>query len=1757
MVHRESPLQLPILLSATNNIRVGVHGLGSAFFALALLLSLPALAGPWNEKVADSIPAPEKKRLETLRALSPTELDAIAAAVSPEKLQSRTTEILSAQDRQTYLRSALERQPGVQLLGELKGEVVTPIAAKNSTLTVGGSFIRVAPHLSGRPRGGHITIGGISIPISPLWPNGPMPSLTPAAGITGPLVDARDAEWSDLDGLPLPGSIALMNFRGGRNFERLYSLGAQAVIVIEDDGVTRDAAEGLFMNTPVPVPRFYVDRETGEKLRAQVNQPATVNGGNRYMPRPYESLFAWLPPQEPLRIKIDKPTPLADLADSYGIRPGELKRANNLQSDDLQPGQEITIPNLPDPLVVAVPIDSVSVVPTEPHGAFVAGNIAAALEMLEHLATSDSIRRRKGILFAFLDAENMGGLSSRKLAEYILIEQGKLQAAQIKNTNLDRYREAVGWFDGNKLNAETARWLGEEWLLNRVETARIAAAEARVQAQTVARETDDAKNKAEFDRLERLITDIRELRDATLGNNALPWPERLDAFRTALEQRQEPLPFTLPEMRDRLRAELTDEESLAANDAGNRQTAAAILDKLGSGTQPRLGYYLDLSDGSTTIGIGGKTLAGDFRGGLPAAGDYLKNLSERFRKVTAFAATRAGWPQDFTFVSESDAADFAIFPTEAVPYYPEFWKAAGVALLPLGSVNDPLTRLDTPHDTLDRVDFTRLATQARTALLLIATGLESPLDSLAPSSLAASEYGQLRGATVQFNIRSGIDAKDPVPGTYVYYPAVAEKLSPDRQNTLAARGSRRGILEISRLNGSYTLPLEEIEFSKKVGKVFAHRLDPESALFDKSADAGQVGTQRQTSDFNLLAGQSTEKNIVLSELAPLVFFAGTDPMDYETIGAKGQRINVVDVQRDGQPEHFAVVNPVIDYSEASVASTILLMPPGRRARIAIESAGSRRLLLPGTASQTRPKGEGHVVGETATTLPLTPLAIAREWHALADARQQLYARYGLRDQSLADALESSGKLVAEAEAAFEQKHWQAGIGASRQAWGILEKTYPRVLRLGREAVFSVVILMALLVPGCVFLEKLAIGSRSIIAQLIGSAALFCAGVVFLRFFHPAFQISVSPFIVMIAFTMILMSIIVLTISYQRFEVLLRRARAAGGEVEGESVSLGDSLTTALSLGVSNLKKRPSRTILTVLTVSALTFSIVAFVSVSGRETISARTVPLERDIEGEMVEPIPPKYDGALFREFYWVGVSDNTISALRTEFGSAHDVVTRGWYIQVEGGNNAEREGANQVKIDLEKKSAIVTGVMTFEPGETEFSGLNAAVTGQRWFTADADRFQIILPDNIAAELGITAEMIAAGPPTVRMMNHDWRVVGILDVAQADRMRDVNGKSLAMVDYLRSAISGNVAGELASEPESNHMSWRRLVIVPTAAAADVNAKTRSVAIRFATKEGADSFYAGVVQRLNRTFFGAYDGGLALISTRSKVSFGGLAKLVVPVLLCVLIVANTMLGAVDERKGEVGMLGAIGLSPAQISFLLLSESAVFSVLGIVFGVFAGLFFANAVPWIAAHTGGFLGTLSFNFTSILSMLLAMGAGVVVLLATLLPARKAAALAAPSGMARWRLPAPTPDGRIEFELPFTLTRGNAVGMLAFFRRFMLNHTDATSADFNCRNLALGIVRGDEQALRLTADMWLSPYDLDVAQQFALKMLPTSHGGACAVVIDLRRTSGAEEAWLRTNYAFLDLVRRQFLLWRNLDPETRAHYIDEGAVLLRETS
>ncbi len=1833
--------------------------------AAALLLGL---AGVWlpagittvqgqPARILAELSTGERNQLETIATLAPDELERLHRVAAPDELERDTRALLSAaalnpaaRDLDADGRSALHREllrrlqdlapDGVEWLGALRGEAPVPVALHRR---------RDPVH---REAAATLRLGDETVRLDPLWPNGPMPSIAPSGGLVGPLVDAGDGTWEALHGLPLAGAIALMDFRGARNWERLFSLGALAVIVVEDEIVSREAAERLFAHTPIPCPRYYVDRITGRRLRAalaaaEAPPQVTVTGGAVYENRPWETHFAYLPPTAPevhtvaageLLERVasdygltaaqlasasrlaDPAAPLAPgtilavpssearyevrpldlwerIAAAHGLTPGALRAANPDAPVDLPPGTKLTLPAVEEPLVVIVPIDAMSVVPDLPHGALRAANLAATLRWLEHLARASRAPRRKGLLLVFADADTLGGEGARTFAEYAL-------RAQERFTPLDRFdarddlpqrERALAWFAAASaaeardrlrlLPPAHAAWLGHDWLTPRVEERRLELVEARIAASALLRQQTDpealpyatqAVNEADA-RLRRLLA----LRDATLAAPGLPWPERLARFRDALTAPGNPdtldtLGVTWDGLARRLAQEHAEAERRRADHENNLRVVRSVLVRLHPGyatgaTAPRLAWYLDLSDGSATLGIT-HARGADARTPSPAAANpaTLGLLESRFRQLAAAATIRAGWTEPWPFATDADRREFPQLPVLPPLTYADLWAAADLAVLPLGTLNDRLTRMDTPRDVPEHTDFVRLATQARTAFVVLQTGLERPADSPAPTRLQRPRYGRLAGRALRFNLRSGIDASEPVPQALVYTPAgkLTESASP--HNTSTYRGARRGLARLTAADGVYRLPLENTQF-RTLNHLGAYRLDRARGHFTQVLNHGQVGTRRQEVTFSLQPDRETEKNLVLADLHPLVIFADTDPYSHRVIGGERDRklrqsFRLIDAVLQGEPAHFAVDNPSLHYNERDLASTIVYAPPGRSLRVVVEEKALFKLLLTGPV--TDGVGAGYRVGpgaggERNVALPLTPLHTARDFLAMARHRLELFARHGITSRPLDASLERAAAKVAAAEQAAAERDWAAATGHAREAWGMMIKAYPRLLWLGRESVLSVVLLMALLLPACVFFERLVLGGRGLVPRLLGITLCFTAGTLFLNAFHPAFRVAVSPFIVVIAFTMILMSGLVLVLCYRRFEQLLGALRRSQGEYRTESAGQVDSVKTALSLALANLRRRPVRTALTTLTVATLTFATVSFVSITRRDAWRFRAEPLDPEIEGRLVTPEPPAYEGVLFRKFNWYEYGTQDFATMRSEFPAPHETTTRGFYVEVEGGTAADREGVNQLPVARDGRTVVQTAVMTFEPNEPRFSGLDRAVSGRTWFEP-GDRFHVILPESAARELGITRDDLLDPSgrrrpddqlPTVQFLNHTWRVIGLLDTAHADRIRDVNGKSLALVDHLRSAMARNATGDSPlTESPSVHFSWSRLLLVPQRAAGDIQAKPRALAVRFADGSDTARLLDDLALRLNQSFFVHAGGRLGLLAPTEQRDLAGLARVIVPVLLCVLVVLNTMMAAVDERRGEVGMLAAIGLSPRQIALLLLSEASVFTVLGLVLGLFAGLGLANAVPWLEGYGLTLFTGLSLNFASFTALALAGVTGAVVLAATWIPARRAATQATPSGLEAWVLPAGDADGRIRFDLPFTLTRDHRAGIMAFLRAFFAQHSEPTSAEFTCRHVQL---TATDDRTTLACSLWLAPYDLDVAMEFSLVVSPSTTPGLDRVALELVRRSGTEEAWLRTTYAFLHLVRAQFLQWRNLPPAVRARFAAEGRAPAASTS
>ena len=1838
---------------------IRIHRSFFSLFVLGLLLGAHTLHAGQKDAVAGRLSRGDLRVLRQLPALSGTGLQEISESTAPGEIEADVREILrdinlslgyrpqGARTIHDWLETRLTPLRDLVWLGEIHERVPVPVPLDQ------------AVSLSDREnRETRLEVGDTAFEISPFWPNGALPNLTPEEGLTGPLVYIRDGEWEELDGLDPREAIVLMNFRGGRNWNRAMELGAKAAIVIEDPRNTnRVNAERFFTNTPLPFPRFMVNQESGEALIAlserkvtQDNETeilpghtATLRGGNWIENRLARSKFAWIPPHDSLEMVV-RDTDLIDrIAAQFGLEASDLIDENQLDGPVLEEGQELLIPGqlssytvgkedllnrllreyqvelddllelsgpidrslpagtvlqippLGRPMVVNVRLEALSTLPGLPHGSNTAANISVAVRLLEMVDALPAGARRRGLLVAFLEGDAHGGRASRRLLESFLIENEHLEPAAVTATQavsddeiFDRYLEIDRWLKNETQTPDKAaiEWFVDEWLADRLDQHRVALAEMRVDA--IRRGTNNPEDRPVTRQIQARMLEkidrVVEVRASTLNNEELSYPDRAKNFLNALHHfeaaEQGDPQLDRESLQELFFLEVAEEKEIRALSELNSATTQKVLDVLRPAGEaipldrPRQGWWLDLSSGSPHMEFAPNR---DYRGvEIPSASNW-RSMVERFDRVQSFAALQAGWAEDWTFIGNDVHAVFPLLSIPPPPSYAELWARLGVTLIPLRAANDNRNLIDTHLDVPDHFDFDQFSTLARTAMLLFRVNIESARDGNPPGNISPQPVSRLIGTTTRFNIRSGIDARDPVPNTLVYFPAIRTARNLDgwgNHNTATYMGNRIGVMQFSLMNGRYALPVELHNFAGQ-RMVFAYQLNERTGLFSSVMDGGQIGTSPQSYGFSFVENRDSFKNLIMYQLYPFVISPGVEPLQYSTPTDEGSLPQIQDAVLRGAPRNFNLEHPRIHFGESEVEGMIIYMEPLRRIIMLDIRQGRIRGLLLGELDQEDPtnlQGRGIEIGPTETSrnlvFPMAAYRIAKDMQNVSERRMKIYEAYGFRDQELSTTLELSREKLNQVEKYIDAHQWQHAVGTARESWGMLVKNYPSILMLGREAILSVVILMGLLAPTSVFLEKLIIGGKHILAKLGGTVLIFILGTLFLNFFHPAFRIALSPFIVVIAFTMILMAIVVLGICYQRFEVLVRRARIQGGEAESEEISLMSSLSTAFSLGVSNLKKRPTRTLLTSFTVTVLTFSIVSFVSVRGLDTLFMRPIELDNSIQGVEIPRealIPPPYDGILFRGDNWSFLQGDFMDAIRTEFGSRFQIARRAHYIEVAGGNNAALEGRNQIEIRGADESDIVTALMAFEPVETEFTGLHRAVSHQHWFRGEseehrADRLHIIIPRRVANVLGIDdADLVDdAGErlpdealPQVRMMSQNWRVIGILDAEHADRIRDVNGNSPALVDYLRSAITPNIgAGALETEEEHEHMSFDDLALVPVNARTDVRAGWSSLAVRFPDDFDFEAFRQTMALRMDRAMYAHVDGDISLLSARKEQSVGGLAKVVVPIILCILIVSNTMMGTVDERVSEVQMLGAIGLSPSQISFLLLSESTVFSCIGIIFGTFSGLLFSQVVGFFPET----LGQLSFNFTSLASTFLAMGTGGIVLLATLIPAKKAAALAAPSGMDKWKLPDPEEDGSICFKLPFTLTRGNAIGMAAFFRRFLLNHVDSSSSDFISKGAAMSSEAAETgMGLRVTCHMWLAPYDLDVAQDMDLHIDPTENEGVFGVTIVLKRSSGTEDAWMRTNYGFLDLVRKQFLLWRNLEPSMRKRYIQEGTQAL----
>jgi hypothetical protein len=79
-----------------------------------------------------------------------------------------------------------------------------------------------------------------------------------------------------------------------------------------------------------------------------------------------------------------------------------------------------------------------------------------------------------------------------------------------------------------------------------------------------------------------------------------------------------------------------------------------------------------------------------------------------------------------------------------------------------------------------------------------------------------------------------------------------------------------------------------------------------------------------------------------------------------------------------------------------------------------------------------------------------------------------------------------------------------------------------------------------------------------------------------------------------------------------------------------------------------------------------------------------------------------------------------------------------------------------------------------------------------------------------------------------------------------------------------------------------------------------------------------------------------------------------------------------------------------------------------------------------------------------------------------------------------------------------------------------------------------------------------VWLAPYDLGVSQRIELVTSPAEEKGEkdlYKIYLRVYRESGEIASWKRVNRRFLNLLRKQFLLWRTFNVAVRNEFHERG--------
>lgn len=1042
------------------------------------------------------------------------------------------------------------------------------------------------------------------------------------------------------------------------------------------------------------------------------------------------------------------------------------------------------------------------------------------------------------------------------------------------------------------------------------------------------------------------------------------------------------------------------------------------------------------------------------------------------------------------------------------------------------TTDDARPYIDTPFDTPEKVSIYNLLRQARLLAALYYDVLNDNNDPQAKEELAlpvtdpstfarmtlTGGFAKLTGRAVEFDPRRSFIPDKEIPGGL----AVMEN------SNKTYMGVRGPMIEQVDHRGNFAFvgaaPLTAYGWNRATW-LSAYHVNQETGAIDYAPDLGVTGAKDYPLEQYVTTG-SKNATIVSFRCISTSLYDLVDPQMLRALGS----ITVLDGKTNAEPRMYgcAVARPEPWISHVDDAA-VIYSQPGTRIKVLMGYGPiSTRFVLINSTPQN-PEGEGYETHESGAIFN-TAYKVAQDMWNMDEYRINRLAKYRIINKGLNDLHALAKAQLKLADQALKEKDYERFDAHSRAAWGYESRAYPDVQKTAQDVVKGVLFYLWLLLPFSFFMERLLWGWSDLRRQLLYALGVFICIFVVLLQVHPAFEITMNPLIVLLAFIMLALALMIIVLVIGKFEQQLKEYQKAVGGVHKADIGRAGVALAAFGLGISNMRKRKARTVFTCITLIILTFVVLSFTSVvSG---MRFNKVP----------SPGTPVYQGLMLRDALWSPLEESAYRIMSDEFAAKHAVAPRAWFFSnAYGEQSFVRITGNKNVAGYDAKAVV--GLTSDEQYVTK---PQRALACGRWFQP-GDRYTAILPEAVAETLGIDERNYQTA--TVRFSGTDFKVIGILNNNRFKGIKDLDREPLTPVDFImmeKLRQQGKDLGE-AGFREYVHLEPDNIIIVPFQTILNLGGDLRSIGMDFVDQQTVNNVLKALMPRLGMNLYAGMGDRIYRYSSIASTSITGVGDLAIPILIAALIVLNTMLGSVFERIKEIHIFSSIGLAPSHVGVLFMAEAFVYAVIGAISGYLLGQITVKFIAYFNIMEG-----LALNFSSLSAVFSTLLVIVVVLASTLYPSRKAADVATPAIDRTWKVPEPKGD-EWAIPLPFSVTGDQAIALNRFLREWFTAYEEYSIGDFVTQNVQYHEGQnelGRTYSIELMA--WLAPFDLGVSQHVELRTMPTTMEDVFEIMLFVRRESGDVSNWKRVNRRFLNTLRKQFLIWRTLGSEDRERYL-----------